>query len=121
MRTKSARYTSQRAPFTYSTNMEVAGITGDFAGGFVSIAAFVMEVNPGASNWVALQATVDGVPQGPSRTIWQATGQSNMQASINHSVRVPPGRHHIGIILSSSNGGTWGGNGSYIEVTEPPT
>jgi hypothetical protein len=80
-----------------------------------------MEVNPGASNWVSLQATVDGLVQGPSRILWQATGQSNIQAALNHSIRVPPGRHHIGIVLSSSNGGTWGGNGSYIEVTEPPT
>jgi hypothetical protein len=101
--------------------MEVAGITGDFAGGFVHVDGIVLEANPGASNWIALIVLVDGVPNGPSRTIWQATGQSNMQAALGHSVRVPPGRHHVGLQLTSSNAAAWSANGGYIEVTEPPT
>jgi hypothetical protein len=101
--------------------MEAAGITADFAGGFVHVDGIILEANPGSSNWIAIVATVDGVPQGPSRTIWQATGQSNMQASLGHNVRVPPGRHHVGIQLSSSNSSAWSANGAYIEVTEPPT
>jgi hypothetical protein len=121
VRTKSGRWTNARGPFTYSTNMELAGITADFAGGFVYIDAVALEVNPGSSNWVSLQATVDGVPQGQGRIIWQAAGQSNVQVGVTHSIRVPHGRHHIGAILSSSNGGVWGGNGGFIEVTEPPT
>jgi hypothetical protein len=121
MRTKSGRWSFTRGPLTYSANMEAAGITADFAGGFVHVDAIVLEANPTAGNWVMLQAMVDGVAQGPTRTIWQATGQNNVQISLGHSVRVPPGRHHVGVQLSSSNATAWAANGAFIEVTEPPT
>lgn len=118
MRTKSGRWTSGRGVFTFSVGMELAGITGDFSGGFSTVNATAMEVNPGSSHWISLQVHVDGVIQGPARIIWQATGQSNVQVSLNHSVRVPPGRHRVGVILGSSSSAAWNGNGGAIEVVE---
>ena len=120
MRTKSSRWASSRGAFTFTPSMELVGITADFAGGFVRVDAIAQEVNPTATNWAALQVMVDGVSQGPARIVWQGTGQGNVQVSLNHSVRVPPGRHRVSVLLTSSNATAWSGNGGYIEVTESP-
>lgn len=118
MRVKPKRWSAFRSAFTYSANMDLVGITGDFTGGFVQVNAVAQEVNPTAGNWAALQILVDGVLQGALRIIWQATGQSNVQVSLSHTVLVPQGRHRVSVQLSSSNGAAWLANGAYLDVTE---
>jgi hypothetical protein len=119
MRAKSPiRLSTSRGVFTFTPAMELCGVTGDFIGGFVQVNAFALECNPGAGAWISLQAMVDGVIQGPSRLIWQATGQNNVQVGIGHTARVPPGRHRVSVQLTSSNASAWSSNGGYIEVLE---
>lgn len=98
--------------------MLLCDIAGDFAGGFVQLNALIMEAAPGAGQWIALTAYLDGV-QVSSRTNWMANGASNVAVALSQTIRVSPGRHRISIsATSSAAAGAWGGNGALLDVAE---
>lgn len=115
MRLKNKRLGVGRGGFTVTNALtECLGITSDFAGGWVNVNGAVVEAAVGAGQWLTVGITVDGVGMG-GRTNWQAG--SNVATPISTSIRVPHGRHHIGLTAQCSVASA-GCNGADLVVAE---
>jgi len=117
VRTKGGRrYTTTIGSATFAVNAEGIGISGEFDGGWALVTGW-LTANVGAGQWINVMVMVDGV-----LTTANAPGAYQSGASvtgwISEVVRVPNGRHRIGLRFGAGVTPTGGQCGGQLHVLE---
>ena len=117
MRSKAAHVYKARSASntTFASNTECVGVTGDFEGGFIQVHSYVAcSIAQGA--WFTATFYVDGVAMTMSQGVYQYG--ANFSYTMSDILRVPSGRHRIGIQFAASNPPAAGSCNASISVAE---